>query len=95
MTALIHGHCDPDVNAAVAEHLQRGVSFSEPSEPEIELAKLIADRVRSVERVHFRSSGTEAVMMAVKLARAFAGRARIAKFEGAYHGLLRLRAGWV
>lgn len=86
MTALIHGHADPEVNAAVIAQLQRGAGFSEPSEPEIELARLLVERVPSVERVHFRSSGTEAVMMAVKLARAFTGRSAIAKFEGAYHG---------
>lgn len=86
MTSLIHGHCDPDINAAVVEQLQRGISFSEPSEPEIELARLMIDRVPTVERIHFRSSGTEAVMIAVKLAREFTGRTRIAKFEGAYHG---------
>ena len=86
MTALIHGHCDPDVTAAVVDQAQRGVSFSEPSEPEIALANMIIDRVPSVEKIHFRSSGTEAVMMAIKLARAFTGRHAIAKFEGAYHG---------
>lgn len=86
MTALIHGHADVQINAAIADQAQRGVSFSEPSEPEIALAQLIRERVSSVERVHFRSSGTEAVMMAIKLARAFTGRTAIAKFEGAYHG---------
>lgn len=86
MTALIHGHADPQVTAAIVEQAQRGVSFSEPAEPEVSLAALMCERVPSVERVHFRSSGTEAVMMAVKLARAFTGRNRIAKFEGAYHG---------
>jgi glutamate-1-semialdehyde 2,1-aminomutase len=86
MTALIHGHCDPDVTAAVTAQLERGVSFSEPAEAEVALAEMIAERVPSVERIHFRSSGTEAVMMAIKLARAFTGRDRIAKFEGGYHG---------
>jgi len=86
MTALIHGHADPEINTAVIEQLQRGASFSEPSEPEVALANLMVRRVPSVERIHFRSSGTEAVMMAVKLARAFTGRNLIAKFEGAYHG---------
>ena len=62
------------------------MSFSEPSAPEIDLAKMIVERVPSVEQIHFRSSGTEAVMMAIKLARAFTGRQRVAKFEGAYHG---------
>ncbi len=86
MTALIHGHADADVSAAIVEQVQRGVSFSEPAEPEVALARLMRERVPSVQQVHFRSSGTEAVMMAVKLARAFTGRNRIAKFEGAYHG---------
>lgn len=86
MTALIHGHCDADVNAAVIAQLERGMSFSEPSPPEVALASAIIDRVPSIERIHFRSSGTEAVMMAIKLARAFTGRRAIAKFEGAYHG---------
>lgn len=86
MTALIHGHCDPGIAAAVVDQVQRGLSFSEPSEPEIALAGLLVERVPSVEQVHFRSSGTEAVMIAIKLARAFTGRTRIAKFEGAYHG---------
>ena len=86
MTALIHGHCDPDVTAALAAQLGRGVSFSEPAEAEIELARMLVERVPSVRQVHFRSSGTEAVMMAVKLARAFTGRPMVAKFEGAYHG---------
>jgi glutamate-1-semialdehyde 2,1-aminomutase len=86
MTALIHGHCDPDVEAAMVDQVRRGVSFSEPAEAELELAQLIVERVPTVEQVHLRSSGTEAVMMAVKLARAFTGRDRIAKFEGNYHG---------
>ncbi|MFN0316172.1 MAG: aspartate aminotransferase family protein, partial [Burkholderiales bacterium] len=86
MTALIHGHADADAGAAIVEQVQRGVSFSEPAEPEVALARLMRERVPSVRQVHFRSSGTEAVMMAVKLARAFTGRSRIAKFEGAYHG---------
>ena len=79
MTALIHGHSDPQVNAAIIDQVQRGVSFSEPAQPEIELASLLIDRVPSVEQIHFRSSGTEAIMMAIKLARAFTGRTRIAK----------------
>ncbi|MCC6627573.1 MAG: aspartate aminotransferase family protein [Chloroflexi bacterium] len=86
MTALIHGHADPVTTAAIIEQLQRGSAFSEPAEQELALARLLVERVPSVEQVHFRSSGTEAVMMAVKLARAFTGRSRIAKFEGFYHG---------
>jgi glutamate-1-semialdehyde 2,1-aminomutase len=86
MTALIHGHADRDVNRAIVAQVAKGVSFSEPAEPEAELARALVRRVPSVEKVHFRSSGTEAVMMAVKLARAFTGRSMIAKFEGGYHG---------
>ena len=86
MTALIHGHCDPQVSSAVIEQVHRGLSFSEPSPEEVDLARTLITRVPSVERIHFRSSGTEAVMMAIKLARAFTGRNGVAKFEGAYHG---------
>ncbi|MBI3977561.1 MAG: aspartate aminotransferase family protein [Chloroflexi bacterium] len=86
MTALIHGHANPAINEAIIGQLQRGTAFSEPSEPEVALAKLMVERVGSVEKIRFANSGTEAVMMAVKLARAFTGRSRIAKFEGVYHG---------
>jgi len=86
MTALIHGHADPDINRAVIDQVAKGLSFSEPAEPEAALSRLIVERVPSVERVHFRASGTEAVMMAIKLARAYTGRNAIAKFEGGYHG---------
>ena len=67
MTSLIHGHADPLVNQAIVEQLQRGTAFSEPAEPEIALARLLVERVPSVEQIHFRNSGTEAVMMAIKL----------------------------
>jgi glutamate-1-semialdehyde 2,1-aminomutase len=86
MTALIHGHGHPAIKAAIVEQLDRGIAFSEPSEPEVRLARLLAGRVRTVERIRFANSGTEAVMLAIKLARAFTGRSRIAKFEGFYHG---------
>lgn len=86
MTALIHGHAHPEINAAVADQLTRGTVWSEPGEAEIALARAMVERVASVERIRFVNSGTEAVMLAVKLARAFTGRTRIAKFEGAYHG---------
>jgi glutamate-1-semialdehyde 2,1-aminomutase len=86
MTSLIHGHGHPAVKAAIVDQLERGTAFSEPSEGEVGLAKLIVDRVASVERIRFSNSGTEAVMFAIKLARAFTGRSRIAKFEGFYHG---------
>ena len=86
MTSLIHGHANPAINAAIVAQLERGTAWSEPSEVEIELAKLIIDRVDSVERIRFSNSGTEAVMLAIKLARAFTGRDKLAKFEGFYHG---------
>jgi glutamate-1-semialdehyde 2,1-aminomutase len=86
MTALIHGHANRVITAAIVEQLEHGASFSEPSEPELTLARLLVERVSSLEQIHFRNSGTEAVMMAIKLARAFTGRDRIAKFEGFYHG---------
>ncbi len=86
MTSLIHGHANARINRAVIEQLERGSAWSEPSEAEIELAKLMVERVDSVEQIRFSNSGTEAVMLAIKLARAFTGRSKIAKFEGFYHG---------
>ena len=86
MTSLIHGHANPAINQALIEQIGRGTAFSEPSEPELELAKLLIGRVKSLERIRFSNSGTESVMMAIKLARAFTGRSRLAKFEGFYHG---------
>lgn len=85
-TAMLHGHADPDVNAAIIDQLQRGTSWSEPGEAEYHLAQLLMSRVPSLERIRFANSGTEAVMMAIKLAREFTGRSRLAKFEGHYHG---------
>jgi glutamate-1-semialdehyde 2,1-aminomutase len=86
MTALIHGHGNPAIKKALSEQIERGIAFSEPSEPEVRLARLMIDRVKSLQKIRFSNSGTEAVMMAVKLARAYTGRSRIAKFEGFYHG---------
>ncbi len=86
MTSLIHGHAHPVINQAIIGQLDRGTAWSEPGEAEVELAKLIVGRVKSVERIRFGNSGTESVMLGVKLARAFTGRDKIAKFEGFYHG---------
>ena len=86
MTSLIHGHANPRINRAIIEQLERGSAWSEPSEAEVELARLMVDRVDTVEQIRFSNSGTEAVMFAIKLARAFTGRDKIAKFEGFYHG---------
>ncbi|MBI3974208.1 MAG: aspartate aminotransferase family protein [Chloroflexi bacterium] len=86
MTALIHGHGNAAIKQAIVEQLERGTAFSEPSEPEVRLAKLLVERVPAVEQIRFANSGTEAVMMAIKLARAYTSRSKIAKFEGFYHG---------
>ena len=85
-TSLIHGHAHPDVMAAVSEQLPLGTCYAGPTEAEIELAELICDRLPSAERIRFANSGTEAVMQAMKAARAYTGRPKIAKAEGAYHG---------
>src|SRR5215813_9760497 len=85
-TALVHGHAHPAVVKAATERLRRGTSFPMPTPEEVELASVIVDRVPSADQVRFTNSGSEAVMMAVKGARAFTGRPKIAKFEGAYHG---------
>lgn len=85
-TALIHGHAHPDIIEAVGAQLPLGTCYAGPTEAEIMLAELICERLPSAERVRFANSGTEAVMMAIKAARAFTGRAKIAKCEGAYHG---------
>ncbi|MBK9712841.1 MAG: glutamate-1-semialdehyde 2,1-aminomutase [Kouleothrix sp.] len=83
---LILGHAHPDVVAAVAAQAARGTSFGAPTELESELARLITSAMPAVELVRFVSSGTEATMSAVRLARAYTGRAKIVKFAGCYHG---------
>jgi len=85
---LIHGHAHPAIVAAVTNAAERGTSFGAPTAGEVELAVEIARRLDSVEMVRMTSSGTEATMTAVRLARAATGRERIVKFEGAYHGHL-------
>lgn len=85
-TALIHGHAFLPVVQAVRDQLSRGTNFSFSTPEELRLGKLLVERVPGLEQVRFGNSGTEAVMMAIKAARAFTGRDRIAKIEGAYHG---------
>jgi len=85
-TSLVHGHAHPALIAAATQQLALGSAFGLPTESEIDLAELLAARLPSVEQVRFANSGTEAVMMALKAARAFTGRPKIAKCEGAYHG---------
>ena len=84
--ALIHGHAHPEVVEAIVEQVRLGSCFAMPTEREIELAEIIAERVESVDAVRFCNSGSEAVLVAVKAARAYTGRPMIAKCEGAYHG---------
>jgi glutamate-1-semialdehyde 2,1-aminomutase len=83
---LIHGHAPKGLLKALAAAAARGTSFGAPTELETRLAQLVATLVPSMERVRFVSSGTEAAMSAVRVARAATGRDRIVKFEGCYHG---------
>jgi glutamate-1-semialdehyde 2,1-aminomutase len=84
--ALILGHGHPRVVRAVEEALRRGTTFGAPTEAETQLAELIIDAVQSIEKVRLVSSGTEASMSALRLARGFTGRDLIVKFAGCYHG---------
>jgi glutamate-1-semialdehyde 2,1-aminomutase len=83
---LVLGHADEEVVEAVREAAAEGTSFGAPTEREVEVAEEIADAIPSVEMVRLVSSGTEAALSAVRLARGFTARDRIIKFEGAYHG---------
>ena len=85
-TALILGHANPEVVDALQEQVAKGTSFSRPTALEVEMAELLKERIPSLEQVRFCSSGTEAVMNAIRSAKGFAGKPKIAKFEGAYHG---------
>lgn len=84
--ALLFGHARPEILEAAAAAARRGTSFGAPTELEVELAERIAAAVPSVEMVRLVSSGTEAVMSAVRLARGVTGRDVVVKFEGCYHG---------
>ena len=83
---LVAGHAHPDVMAAVAEALACGGPFGVTTEREVRLARLVRERMPSVERMRFCTSGTDAAMSAVRVARAATGRRLVVKFEGAYHG---------
>jgi glutamate-1-semialdehyde 2,1-aminomutase len=83
---LIHGHAHPEVLAAVTGAAERGTSFGAPTAAEVDLAFEISRRMESVDMLRMTSSGTEATMTALRLARAATGRERIVKFAGAYHG---------
>lgn len=85
-TSIIMGHADPVIESAVQAQLARGTAYSLATSIEIELAELLCARLPSVDLIRFCNSGTEAVMGAIKAARAFTGRPAIVKVEGSYHG---------
>jgi glutamate-1-semialdehyde 2,1-aminomutase len=85
-SALIHGHAHADVVAAIEGQARRGTAFSLPVEQQIELARLICARIPSADQVRFVNSGSEAVMLAIRAARALTDRPKVVKFEGLYHG---------
>ncbi len=85
-TTLIHGHAFAPVTEAVTLQMRSGSCFASPTEAEIALAELLCGRIPRLDRIRFVNTGTEAVMFAIKAARAFTGRSCIAKLEGAYHG---------
>src|SRR5689334_2082416 len=83
---LIHGHAHADVDAAVVEAARRGTTFGAPTVAEVDLGDEVARRMPAVAMLRMTSSGTEATMSAIRLARAATGREKILKFAGAYHG---------
>jgi glutamate-1-semialdehyde 2,1-aminomutase len=87
MASLVHGHSHPKIVEAVTAQMQKGTAYTLATEQEIEFAELLVDRCDSYDKIRFVNSGTEAVMGCLKAARAFTGRPKIAKVEGAYHGL--------
>ncbi len=83
---MICGHANDDILAAVSDALEMGTSYGAPTELEVQMARMVVDAVPSIEEVRMVSSGTEAVMSVLRLARGFTGRDKIIKFEGCYHG---------
>ncbi len=83
---MILGHAHPDVIAAVKSAADKGLSFGAPTQVETDMAKMICDQIPSVDKVRMVSSGTEATMSAIRLARGYTGRDKLVKFEGCYHG---------
>jgi glutamate-1-semialdehyde 2,1-aminomutase len=84
--SMVHGHAHPAIVAAISAQAARGTDFGSPTELHLELGREISLRLPSIQRLRFTTSGTEAVMYAVRAARAFTGRSKILKFEGSYHG---------
>lgn len=85
-TSLIHGHAFAPIASAVAAQLQLGTNYAAALQAQTELAERLTGRVKSVDKVRFTNSGTEATMMAIRGARAFTGRELVVKMEGGYHG---------
>jgi glutamate-1-semialdehyde 2,1-aminomutase len=85
---LIHGHAHPEILAAVQDAAVNGTTFGAPTAAEVDLAELVTQRMPSVSMLRMTSSGTEASMSAIRLARAVTGREKLLKFAGAYHGHL-------
>jgi len=85
-TSLIHGHAHPAVVASIQAQAAKGMIFGGPASCQVELASMICERVPSVERVRFSNSGSEATMVAMRLARAYTGKEAILKIDGGYHG---------
>jgi glutamate-1-semialdehyde 2,1-aminomutase len=85
-SSLIHGYGHPEILTAVEAQLRKGTCFPGSSEPQLRLAHLLCDRIPSVDLVRFTNSGTEATLNAIRAARTFTGRRRIAKVDGSYHG---------
>jgi glutamate-1-semialdehyde 2,1-aminomutase len=85
-TSLILGHCNSQVSAAIIAQAEKGTAFANPTAPELELATLLTSALPSVERLRFTNSGTEGTAMAIRAARAYTGKPKIAKIEGGYHG---------
>ncbi len=83
---LINGHNHPHIFQSVVDALQNGASFGAPTRKESELAKFILDRIPFIDKLRFLSSGTEAVMSAIRLARGYTNKSKIVKFDGCYHG---------
>jgi glutamate-1-semialdehyde 2,1-aminomutase len=85
-TTLIVGHANPTVIEALGEQTRKGTAFSTPTEVQVRVAKLLCDRIPSLDTIRFTNSGTEGTLMAIRAAWAFTGKRKLAKFEGGYHG---------
>ena len=84
--AIVHGHGDPDVAAAVQKGISKGSQYSTPTQGQYKLAKLLCERIPGFDRVRFVNSGTEATLFALRTARAFTGKDKILKMTGGFHG---------